>query len=72
MEEKKFELHAVEGTPFYIVEQEKFCVVMGRYKVSNEFETMEEAKKYIKKKPWDLLTKVIGIMIENINEIKTK
>lgn len=76
--EKKFRVHEVVNTPFCIAENEgKFCVVMGQYKVSNDYTTKEEAENYIKKKPWELITVVMGIISEKVlndinNQLKTK
>lgn len=69
--EELFKIKKVEGTPFHIAEKDKkYCVIMAQYKVSKDFGSYEKAEHYIMNKPWELLTMVIGIMIEQINTLK--
>jgi hypothetical protein len=62
----------VENTPFAIVLHEgKWRIVMGLQIVSIvEFETPEQAIKYINKKEWELLFNACAAYVEVINEVK--
>lgn len=69
-----FERTKLEDTPFTIIsekkegEEEIHYGVMGDYRVTEPFETKEAVKKYILRKPWELLTTFISIAIEKIIE----
>lgn len=70
--EKTFKIHEVDNTPFCIAEHdEKFTVVIKNYIVSEDFDSIAEAKEYIALKPWKLIVALIGILNE-INNDKTK
>lgn len=62
----------VENTPFAIVMHEgKWRIVMGLHIVSiMEFETQDEAIKYINKKEWELLFNACAAYIQVIEEVK--
>lgn len=62
----------VENTPFAIVLHEgKWRIVMGLHIVSIvEFETEDEAIKYINKKEWELLFNACAAYIQVIEEVK--
>lgn len=53
--------------PFSIIANKKtggkVKLAMGNYLLSFEFETVEEAKKAIKTKSWELIMEVIGVYI---------
>lgn len=63
---------------FAIVKQkEKFIIVCGNYKVSNEeFENIEEAEEYIKSKPYELIINVTTLIakfeLEKLNNTKNE
>lgn len=76
-----FECKAVEETPFYVtrIDDERagqgyVILCMGLPASKNIFATREEAEKYIKRKPWDLISGLIlGIVMKNnINPFKIK
>lgn len=62
----------VENTPFAIVLQnDKWRIVMGLHIVSiMEFDTQDEAIKYINKKEWELLFNACAAYIHVIEEVK--
>jgi hypothetical protein len=62
----------VENTPFAIVLQnDKWRIVMGLHIVSiMEFDTQEQAIKYINKKEWELLFNACAAYIQVIEEVK--
>lgn len=62
----------VENTPFAIVLQDnKWRIVMGLHIVSiMEFDTQDEAIKYINKKEWELLFNACAAYIQVIEEVK--
>lgn len=61
----------LEGTPFRIIGNgKKWKAVLGDYQVTEEFESKTALIKYIKSKSWMMLTTVISIIIEQINQLK--
>jgi hypothetical protein len=62
----------VENTPFAIVLHEgKWRIVMGLHIVSVcEFDTQDDAIKYINKKEWELLFNACAAYIQVIEEVK--
>lgn len=66
----------VSETPFTIIGKPKenyFFIVMGNNIVSDKkFESSEEAKEYIEKKPTMLILTAAAILAENIYEQKKK
>lgn len=62
----------VENTPFAIVLQnDKWRIVMGLHIVSiMEFDTQDDAIKYINKKEWELLFNACAAYIQVIEEVK--
>ena len=59
------------GTPFTLVTDEgKVYGVMGKYRLTEGFESEEEAEKEVKKITWDRLIQVISIMINEQDKIK--
>lgn len=69
---KYFEVHEVNDTPFTIIETDKGCViVVGNQQVClTIFEDVAKAKKYINKKPWELILVTTSIHMEAV--LKTK
>lgn len=60
--------------PFILIEDEteilkKYYVVAGRYKVTEDFETKEEALRCVEEKDWKIIMSLIYIAIE---EFKNK
>ena len=43
--------------------KEGFTVVIGDYKISREFGTMEQAEKAIKEKSWEVVINMVGLII---------
>lgn len=69
--EKKISYENYEGTPFTIVDYEGIIMInAGPYRCGNKtFETVEKAKKYIDKKPWELIVTVATVIYETtVNE----
>ena len=61
----------LEGTPFTLVSDEgKVFGIMGKYRLTECFESEEEAEKEVKKITWDRLIQVISIMINEQDKIK--
>ena len=65
---------SVDNTPFVIVKrEEKYVIVLGVDVISaKKFDTIKEAKAYIKEKPWPLLWATAMWIIMNQEMIKTK
>lgn len=72
VEERKYTY--IDGTPFTIVEGvkgRKVIIVMGNREMApKEFETPKEAKEYINKKPWELITAMCCAICEDIPKVK--
>lgn len=62
------EREQVEGTPLWIVKmQNEYNLVMGQYKLNEtSFTCKEDVMKYIKKEMWNLITRIIVIISNNI------
>lgn len=64
----------IEGTPFVLVKDKyhtNWFIAIGNTKVSlEEFETITEAKKYINKKPWELIGQLVFNIINHIDNFK--
>lgn len=73
-EEKTYERHDVENTPFSIVKElpSGICkITVGKFIMCDrDFINIETAEGYIKQKPWDLIFNCMSLIAENINNIK--
>lgn len=68
-----YEKWEVGNTPFTIVKElDKYLVVIGKYRVSEDLATKEEAEEDAKRVDWDRMMQVMGIMIENYEEKQQK
>lgn len=60
-------LEKVNDTPFWIRENPEdgmmYITILDGLATSKKFKTIEEAKKYIKERPWDLITSAITAII---------
>lgn len=69
--EKLFKVHEVEQTPFNILEKnEKYKIILGNEIISQDYETLEEAKEEIEKKPWWLIVATTHIISEKIKKFE--
>lgn len=61
----------VEDTPFTIINKEnkEFFVVMGQHKVSEVFNTAEEALEDAKRADWSRVIQVVAILIKNQDKL---
>lgn len=67
------EIINVEETPFTIVKLEHDIIItMGKEAVATGFESIEDAKDYIKLKPWQLMLTAAAIYTNHINKIIDK
>lgn len=65
----------IEGTPFTAIKrecEEGWFLTMGRYKVSDNYGTLEGLESSVGSVDWEILTNVIGIMVEQFNEVNKK
>jgi len=61
----------IEGTPFVLVRKEdKFFLVMGKYRVSPVLESEQDAKDYVFTNTWNLIATVAGIVAEETLQYK--
>lgn len=71
--EQLMQYHQVKDTPFTIIKHEKGNTVMiGKYRLSEDYETAEEAMKDAKRMDWDRIMQVIGVMLEEYKNEKSK
>lgn len=62
-EKKAFTIDKIKDTPFSIIEKDNECfIVCGKIKAEKKFKNYEEAKKYIKTKPWELIALLTEVM----------
>lgn len=70
----EIEREFIEETPFVLVRDKhktNWFIAIGNTKVSlKEFETISEAKKYINKKPWELIGQLMFSIINHIDNFK--
>lgn len=66
-----FERHKVANSPFEIVgnKERGFCMRMGKYKLTNQFDTVAECLQYTETNLWDFITTLIFTMIEAHKEL---
>lgn len=58
----------LEGTPFHIVKVEQsYFVALGKYRLSDFFESALEAKSFILNFNWNTLMNVLVCVIETLN-----
>ncbi len=69
----------IEGTPFIVIEESGgFYGVMGKYRLTEKKENLEEVKKEITEMSWNNIVKImmiindINVSIKEINETETK
>lgn len=57
----------IVGTPFTMVNYgENWYLMMGRYRLNEtEYKTQEEVLQYMEDNQWDIILKMIAIIIEN-------
>lgn len=68
--EKLFKMHEAQE-PFTILEKEgKFKITIGMQILSNDYETLEEAKTVIELKPWWLIIASCYVVSEKIKEFR--
>lgn len=75
-EEKTFERHDVENSPFSLIvnaKDGKCKITCGMQLMSErEFESTMHAIEYINAKPWELIVSTAAIMAHNIYKINTQ
>lgn len=68
--EHLYKRREIEGTPFTAIQAEnkKWFLVMGNYKVTDEYDSFEMLEKKIQAGniDWEILTTTIGIIVEAI------
>ena len=66
----------VENTPFTVIsKEEQHIVMLGKYRISETFESKEEAIKDANSITWNRITQLITVMLrldEEIKELKNK
>lgn len=72
--EELIEYHEIKDTPFTIARQDKdWFVLMGKYRLTQNLQTKEEAIKEARSKSWIRIMQVINIMmIDHDNEKQVK
>lgn len=65
-----YEVEPVEGTPFAVIQDRGYFVVMGDYRLTDRYLEKEAAKAAAKEMTWSRLMQVIGIMIDKQETVK--
>lgn len=53
----------MEGTPFTMIkEKERYKIVIGRYQVSEELDTVDEIWEYLEKNIWLMIMRLVMII----------
>ncbi|AXH73565.1 MAG: hypothetical protein [Microviridae sp.] len=61
----------IKGTPFTMIGREgKYCLTVGMNRVTETFETEEEALNQLTTQFWNILTNLIIIVQKNYEELK--
>lgn len=65
-------LNEVKNTPFSILEkleneEYEYYVMLGKYRLSESFKSLEEAMEDAKRTDWERLMQVVGVMVEEFN-----
>lgn len=69
--EQLMQYHQVESTPFTIIKHEKgHTVMIGKYRLSEDYETAKEAMEDAKRMDWDRIMQVMGVMLEEYKNEK--
>lgn len=69
--EQLMQYHQVKDTPFTIIKHEKgYTVMLGKYRLSEDYESIGEAMKDAKRMDWDRIMQVMGVMIEEYKNEK--
>lgn len=65
--------HDVEDSPFVVIgnDENGWVGTMGKYRISEEFKTMEECKKDLEQITWNRIVQVL-VLINQINEVKNE
>lgn len=67
---KTFEL--IKNTPFYVSGDPEtgYVGIMGRWKITDNFNTPEEVCIYVNAQPWELLITVMATILDVMQEMK--
>lgn len=75
-EQKVYERHDLEGTPFAIIKNittgKCFPAIGNNRMCEKNFKTMQAVENYINEKPWDLMLNTMALMCENIIKLTNK
>ena len=68
------QVHTMENCPIAILEKnETFQIIIGNNIVSDKvFRNLEDAKKYVSKKPWEILTALMCFIVESFNNYQNE
>lgn len=76
VENDNIEIQEIIGTPFNVLlhkETKIWNIIIGNNIVSRkEFNSKEKAYNYINEKPWELITNIIFLSIEQFNKLNIK
>lgn len=69
LQEQLIEREEIENTPFQLITREKESfIALGKYRVSNYYNSKEEALGALTTEFWEIQMTVIGIIIDNWQE----
>lgn len=65
------QIKEIKGTPFNMVKQESgYTITFADYKVSEEYETEEEALELIAEKNWKLISTLVIAIVDKYNKLE--
>jgi hypothetical protein len=64
----------IANTPFVAIKTDEggWFLTMGKYRVSEEYETEEEVIKLVKTKDWELLMNIMTVVTESLGELRNE
>lgn len=58
----------ITNTPFWIIGNDKqgYCLVMGKWKITEDYETIQEVQDQLQSQQWQIIIRMIGIICEDM------
>lgn len=66
------ERHPIAGTPFEVVKDPKWFAVLGYNKLTEDFDEMQDVLDWMEENHWELLLRVITMVVQTIDLHKEK
>lgn len=68
------QVHTMENCPIAILEKDDNCqIIIGNNIISEKvFRSVKDAKKYVSKKPWEIITALMCFIVESFNNYQNE